>query len=337
MKVAFFSIERYDGQHLLPAFKAHLGEENVRCLNCRLGTETSDLAAGCEAVCIFVNDKADEACINNLAKLGVKVLLLRSAGFNHVDLAAASTAGISVRRVPAYSPYAVAEMAVGLLLALVRKIPRAYDRVRNHNFNISGLEGFDIHGKTIGIVGTGKIGQIAAKILSGFSPGRLIGYDVFESEDAKALGLEYCSLEEVLKHSDIVSLHLPLLPETYHVIGKENIAKMKKGVVIINVSRGGLVDASAVIEGLKSGHIGGLAMDVYENEQSYFFSDCSDQVINDDVLANLLTYPNVIITAHQAFLTSEALETIASVTLQNLKDAVDGTPSDKECKHMPKK
>eukprot|EP00802_Teleaulax_amphioxeia_P018423 Tamp_18616.p1 GENE.Tamp_18616~~Tamp_18616.p1 ORF type:complete len:348 (-),score=88.88 Tamp_18616:267-1280(-) len=337
MKVAVYSFEKYDDKHLVPALKAHLGDENVKCLSCRLLAETSDLAAGCDAVCIFVNDRADEPCIKNLARLGVKMLLLRSAGFNHVDLVAAAAAGISVRRVPAYSPFAVAEMAVGLLLALVRKIPRAYDRVRNHNFSISGLEGFDIRGKTIGIVGTGKIGQIATKILSGFSPGRLIGYDVYPSEDAKALGLEYCSLEEVLTTSDILSLHLPLLPDTYHIIGKQSIARMKKGVVIVNVSRGGLVDASAVIQGLKSGQIGGLAMDVYENEQSYFFSDCSDQVLSDDVLANLLTYPNVIITAHQAFLTSEALETIASTTLQNLKDAAAGTPSDNECKAVPKK
>lgn len=336
MKVAVYSYEKFDDQHLGPALKAHVGDDNVKLIPVRLAADTAELAAGCVAVCMFVNDKADTPCIEILARLGVKFLLLRSAGFNHVDLPAAEAAGISVRRVPAYSPYAVAEHGVGLLMALVRKIPKAYNRVREHNFSISGLEGFDIHGKTIGIVGTGKIGTVCAKILNGFSPARLIGHDVYESDEAKKLGLEYTSLDEVLTQSDIISLHLPLLHDTYHIIGKENIAKMKKGVVIINVSRGALVDAVAVQEALKSGQIGGLGMDVYENEQSYFFSDCSDQVLTDDVLANLLTFPNVIITAHQAFLTKEALETIASTTLQNLKDAIAGASSDNECKARPK-
>jgi len=336
MKVALFSYEKYDGAFLAPALRENVGEDNVKIIPARLSAETAQLAAGCDAVCIFVNDKADSDCLAVLAKLGIKHLLLRSAGFNHVDLEAAHKHSISVRRVPAYSPYAVAEMAVGLLLSVVRKIPKAFNRVREHNFNISGLEGFDIRGKTIGVVGTGKIGLITAKILAGFSPGRLIGYDVYQSDEAAALGLEYTSLEEVLSQSDIITLHLPLLPATYHLIGRESIAKMKQGVVIVNVSRGALVDAEAVQEGLKSGKIGGLAMDVYENEQSYFFHDCSDQVLTDDTLAHLLTYPNVIITAHQAFLTREALETISLTTVQNLKDAVAGTASDNECKYVAK-
>mmetsp|Transcript_76401 Transcript_76401/g.111891 ORF Transcript_76401/g.111891 Transcript_76401/m.111891 type:complete len:343 (+) Transcript_76401:123-1151(+) len=333
MRVAVYSFERYDATCLIPALSECVGKDNVKLVPVRLVAETAELANGCEAVCIFVNDKADAPCLEVLARGGVKYLLLRSAGFNHVDLEVAANLGISVRRVPAYSPYAVAEMAIALLLGVVRKIPKAYNRVREHNFSINGLEGFDIRGKTIGIVGTGKIGTITAKILAGFSPARLLGYDVFQSDEAKALGVEYCSMEEILTQSDIISLHLPLLPDTYHIIGRENIAKMKKGVVIINVSRGALVDAVALQEALKSGQVGGLAMDVYENEQSYFFKDCSDQVLTDDVLANLLTFPNVIITAHQAFLTREALETIASTTVHNLKDAIKGAPSPNECKN----
>ena len=336
MQIAVYSYEKYDGRCLAPTLKAHVGDENVKLIPARLMAETAELAAGCEAVCIFVNDKADRTCIEVLAKAGVRVLLLRSAGYNHVDLEAAHDHSISVRRVPAYSPFAVAEMAVGLLLAVIRKIPRAYKRVREHNFNISGLEGFDIRGKVIGVVGTGKIGLITAKILNGFSPARLIAFDLHPSEEAKKIGVEYVSLEEVWKHSDIISLHLPLFPDTYHLVGEKTIPQMKRGVVIVNVSRGGLVDALAVQRALKSGQIGGLAMDVYENEQSFFFHDCSDQVLTDDVLAGLLTYPNVIITAHQAFLTKEALETIASTTLQNLIDATNGVDSDTECKYVPK-
>mmetsp|Transcript_40953 Transcript_40953/g.97042 ORF Transcript_40953/g.97042 Transcript_40953/m.97042 type:complete len:338 (+) Transcript_40953:98-1111(+) len=324
MKIAVYSYERYDKKFFGEGLTKLLGDDNVKLLPVNLMAATTDLAVGCDAVCIFVNDCADAQVIANLAKLGVKLLLLRSAGFNHVDLAAAEEAGISVRRVPAYSPYAVAEMAVALLLSLVRKLPRAYNRVREHNFSISGLEGFDIHGKTIGIVGTGNIGQIAAKILNGFSPAKLLGYDPYPNEAMKAMGLEYVPLDELLAQSDIISLHLPLMPETYHMVGPQSIGKMKDGVVIINVSRGGLIDAAALEDGLRSGKIGGVGMDVYENEQSYFFRDCSDQVLDDAVLARLLTFHNVQITAHQAFLTNEALEQIASCTIKNLQDFMDG-------------
>jgi len=332
IKIAVYSFEKFDNLYLGPSLCGAVGESSVKKLPLRLCSQSADLAAGCEAVCIFVNDQADAACIKILGSLGVKILLLRSTGFNHVDLEAAFLAGITVRRVPAYSPYAVAEMAVGLLLSVVRKIPRAYARVREHNFSINGLEGFDIHGKTIGIVGTGKIGLITAQILNGFSPGKILAYDVYENEEAKKMGCVYKPLDTVFNESDIISLHLPLLPETYHIINKESLVKMKKGVVIINVSRGALVDTIAVEDGLKSGRIGGLGMDVYENEQSYFFSDCSDQVISDDVLTSLLTFPNVVVTAHQAFLTKEALEQISSTTIQNLQDSLNGVESRNECK-----
>ncbi|EKX55132.1 hypothetical protein GUITHDRAFT_83711 [Guillardia theta CCMP2712] len=323
-KIAIFSFAHYDGQCLVPALTAHLGADNLKCLPVRLSEETAELASGCEVVCLFVNDIADERVVNYLADIGVKLILLRSTGFNHVDLECAAKRGLDVRRVPVYSPYAVAEMAVGLLLSLVRKIHKAYNRVREHNFNIENLQGFDIHGKTIGILGTGNIGRITAKILNGFSPGRLLGFDPYPSDEMKALGMEYVSKETLLAEerndSDIISLHVPLMPETYHIIGKESIQTMKKGVVIINVSRGGLIDAEALEEGLRERKIGGVGMDVYENEQSFFFKDCSDQILSDQILTRLLTFPNVIITAHQAFLTTEALQTIADTTLQNLKD-----------------
>jgi len=324
-KVLIYSLEKYDEKFLTPELHAAIGAENVRAVRVSLSLDTADLAKGYDAVCLFVNDVCSAPVIEKLAQYGVKLILLRNAGFNNVDVEAADKHGISVRRVPAYSPNAVAEFAVGLLLAIVRKIPKAYNRVREHNFSISGLEGFDIHGKVIGIIGTGNIGRIAAGILKAFGPARLLGYDEYPSDEMKALGMEYVDRETLFREADIISLHVPLLPTTYHIINKAAVAQMKKGVVIINTSRGALVETAAAIEGLNSRTIGGLAMDVYENESSYFFKDCSDQIMDDTVFSQLLTYPNVIITGHQAFLTQEALMTIASTTVQNLKDFQAGT------------
>eukprot|EP00292_Cryptomonas_paramecium_P008014 CAMPEP_0113725522 /NCGR_PEP_ID=MMETSP0038_2-20120614/39802_1 /TAXON_ID=2898 /ORGANISM="Cryptomonas paramecium" /LENGTH=338 /DNA_ID=CAMNT_0000655785 /DNA_START=47 /DNA_END=1063 /DNA_ORIENTATION=- /assembly_acc=CAM_ASM_000170 len=323
-KVLVYSLEKYDEKYLVPGLHASIGADNVRTVRVPLSKDTTDLAKGYDAVCLFVNDVCNAEVLKLLAESGVKLILLRNAGFNNVDVNAAATLGLSVRRVPAYSPNAVAEFAVGLLLTTVRKINKAYNRVREHNFSISGLEGFDIHGKVIGIVGTGNIGKITAKILNGFGPSRLIGYDEYPAEDMKAMGMEYVTREELFREADIISMHVPLLPSTYHIINKAAIALMKPGVVIINTSRGALVETAAAVEGLDQRIIGGLAMDVYENESSYFFKDCSDQIMDDVAFSRLLTYPNVIITGHQAFLTREALQTIATTTVQNIKDFTDG-------------
>eukprot|EP00286_Rhodomonas_abbreviata_P025317 CAMPEP_0181295716 /NCGR_PEP_ID=MMETSP1101-20121128/4299_1 /TAXON_ID=46948 /ORGANISM="Rhodomonas abbreviata, Strain Caron Lab Isolate" /LENGTH=361 /DNA_ID=CAMNT_0023400493 /DNA_START=62 /DNA_END=1147 /DNA_ORIENTATION=- len=340
-KIAVYSFQKYDNHFLAPGLLERLGsptpgegdsEDRVKLLPFQLNVQTAELARNCEAVCLFVNDIADEAALTVLASLGVKLVLTRSAGFNHIDLVCCEKLGMKVMRVPQYSPHAVAEHAVGLLTSLVRRIPRAYNRVREHNFNLSGLEGFNIHGKVIGVLGTGKIGQITAKILSGFGPSRLLGYDLFPSPAMQeSLGMEYVSVGELVAQCDIISLHLPLLPSTYHLINADTIQTMKKGVVIINTSRGGLIDASALEAGLKSGHIGGVGLDVYENEGSFFFNDCSDQILTDDVLSRLLTFHNVIITAHQAFLTHEALQTIAETTLANMASFAAGTESPNYC------
>eukprot|EP00285_Hemiselmis_virescens_P010407 CAMPEP_0173382004 /NCGR_PEP_ID=MMETSP1356-20130122/4443_1 /TAXON_ID=77927 ORGANISM="Hemiselmis virescens, Strain PCC157" /NCGR_SAMPLE_ID=MMETSP1356 /ASSEMBLY_ACC=CAM_ASM_000847 /LENGTH=346 /DNA_ID=CAMNT_0014336117 /DNA_START=69 /DNA_END=1109 /DNA_ORIENTATION=- len=334
--VTVFSHQKYDNNFLIPALKLHCGEAKVKTLPIALSTDTVELAGSSDAVCLFVNDIADKDVLTKLNAAGCKLILLRNAGFNNVDLEVAGELGMSVRRVPAYSPYAVAEMAVALLLAVVRKIPKAYNRVREHNFSISGLEGFDIRGKKIGILGTGNIGKIAAGILKGFGPSRLMGHDAYPSDECKAMGLEYVSLEELCQESDIISIHVPLFPSTYHIIGKETLAMMKPNVVIINTSRGGLVDAEALVDALKKNKIGGLAMDVYEHESSFFFHDCSDQVFGDDVLSRLLSFNNVIITAHQAFLTKEALEQISLTTVQNIIDFSENTSSRNEVKPVPK-
>jgi len=249
--VTLFSFQKYDNNFLVPALKEHCGEAHVKTLPLALSTDTVELAGSSQAVCLFVNDVADREVLTRLSKQGCKLIVLRNAGFNNVDLEAAGELNISVRRVPAYSPYAVAEMAVALLLAVVRKIPKAYNRVREHNFSISGLEGFDIRGKTIGILGTGNIGKITAGILKAFGPSRLLGHDAFPSDECKAMGMEYVSLEELCKECDIISIHVPLFPSTYHIIGKETLALMKPNVVIINTSRGGLVDAEALVDALK--------------------------------------------------------------------------------------
>lgn len=284
----------------------------------RLSAETALAAAGARAVCVFVNDQVDAACINKLADLGVKLIALRCAGFNNVDLKAAKARNIPVVRVPAYSPHAVAEHAVALLLTLSRRTHRAYNRVRELNFSLNGLVGANVHGKTVGVVGTGKIGRIAAQIFRGIGA-TVLAYDRTASPDwAKQHGIRYVEVPELLATSDIVSLHLPLLPETKHLINTKTLAQMKRGVILLNTSRGKLIETKALIQALKSGQVGGVAMDVYEEEEGIFFEDLSGQVLQDDQLSRLLTFPNVLITSHQGFLTQEALGEIARVTVENI-------------------
>jgi D-lactate dehydrogenase len=320
-----FDAKPYDHQYLAQA----PGAEAVtwRFHEFRLSAETAPAAKGAQAVCIFVNDQADRACLEILASLGVKLLALRCAGYNNVDLAAAKSLGLAVTRVPAYSPHAVAEHAVALLLTLNRKVHRAFNRVRELNFSLGGLVGFDVHGKTVGIVGTGKIGRIAARIFRGFGT-EVLAHDPFPDPDwAAAHGIRYVDFGTLLAGSDIVSLHLPLLPETHHLLDEETIARMKPGVFIINTSRGKLIDTHSLIAALKTGHVGGVALDVYEEEEGIFFEDLSGQVLADDELARLLTFPNVLITAHQAFLTREALAEIARVTTANILQLEAGEAS----------
>lgn len=316
LQTTVFDTKPYDREALESASAA--GGIDWRFLEARLSAETAAAAQGARAVCIFVNDHADRPCLEILASLGVKHLALRCAGFNDVDLAAAKALGFTVTRVPAYSPYAVAEHAVGLLLALNRKIPRAVNRVRDLNFSLAGLVGFDLHGKTAGIFGTGKIGRITAQILRGFGM-RVLASDSFPDADwARQYGVEYTSATTLARECEVISLHTPLTPETHHIICRETLELMKPGTILINVSRGALVDTTALIEALKSGRLGGVALDVYEEEEGVFFEDLSGQILQDDQLARLLTFPNVIITAHQAFLTHEALAEIARVTVANL-------------------
>lgn len=297
-----------------------------RFMDCRLSAETAPAAHGAQAVCTFVNDRVDRPCLEALAKLGVKLIALRCAGFNSVDLPAAKELGLAVTRVPAYSPYAVAEHAVALLLALNRKIPRANNRVHDQNFSLAGLVGFDLHGKTAGIFGTGKIGRITAQILRGFGM-RVLAFDPFPSPDwAKEYGIEYTDAKTLARECEVLSLHTPLTPETHHIIRRETLELMKPGAVLINVSRGALIETKALIEALKSGRLGGVALDVYEEEEGVFFEDLSGQILHDDELARLLTFPNVLITAHQAFLTQEALAEIARVTVANLSALGRGEP-----------
>jgi D-lactate dehydrogenase len=297
-----------------------------RFLDSRLSVDTAPAARDAQAVCIFVNDRADRQCLEALHSLGVKHVALRCAGFNGVDLAAAKELGLSVTRVPAYSPYAVAEHAVALLLALNRKIPRASNRVRDLNFSLNGLVGFDLHGKTAGIFGTGKIGRVAAQILRGFGM-KVLAFDPFPSPDwAKDYGVEYTDAKTLARECEVISLHTPLTPETYHIIRHETLELMKPGTILINVSRGALIDTKALIAALKCRRLGGVGLDVYEEEEGVFFEDLSGQILQDDDLARLLTFPNVLITAHQAFLTQEALSEIARVTVANLTALATSAP-----------
>lgn len=314
MKVAVFSTKPYDRRFL---DEANAGRHELRYLEPRLTAETAQLAEGADAACLFANDSADAPAIAKLSAIGVKLIALRAAGFNNVDLDAAKEHGIAVCRVPAYSPNSVAEHAFALMLTLVRKVHRAYNRVREGNFSLDGLLGFDLAGKTIGIVGVGNIGSVVFRIAQGFGC-RVVGADPFQRDDLREDGLQYCSLEELLETADIVTLHCPLEAGTRHMIDEAAIARMKPGAVLVNTSRGAVVDTKAVIAALKNNHLGGLAIDVYEEEEGLFFEDRSGQPMADDQFARLLTFPNVLITGHQGFFTTEALTNIAETTIANI-------------------
>ena len=313
MKIAMFSTKSYDVTYFDRANR-DLGHE-ITYFEPRLLESTASLAAGFPAVCAFVNDRLDAPVLAKLHEGGTRLITLRSAGFNHVDLEAADALGLTVARVPAYSPHAVAEHAVAMILSLNRKLSRASNRVREGNFSLEGLLGFDLNGRTVGVVGTGKIGRIFAGIMRGFGC-RVLAYDPFPHPEVEAIGA-YVPLANLFAESDVVSLHCPLTPETHHLIDADAVERMKPGTMLINTSRGALVDTLAVIEGLKSGRIGHLGLDVYEEEENLFFQDLSDRVIQDDVFSRLLTFPNVLVTGHQAFFTAEAVTAIAETTLAN--------------------
>ena len=314
MKTAVFSTKRYDHEFLTAA---NAGAHELHFLEAHLDELTAVLAGGCGAVCVFVNDTVDAPVLAQLAAGGTRLIALRCAGFNNVDLTAAAQHGIGVARVPAYSPHAVAEHTVGLILALNRHLHRAYNRVREGNFALDGLLGFDLHGRTVGLIGTGKIGAVVAKLMRGFDC-EVLAMDPLQNPECLALGVRYGTLDELLARSDIISLHCPLTPENHHIIDAAALARMKDGAMLINTSRGALVDTLAVIEALKSGKLGYLGLDVYEEEGDIFFEDLSSEIIRDDVFTRLLTFPNVLITGHQAFFTRNALEKIAATTIANI-------------------
>lgn len=328
--IAFFGTKPYDENSFNRENKKHGFE--IRYYKGHLNKHNVMLTQGVDAVCIFVNDTADVPMLREMAKNGVKLLALRCAGYNNVDLKAAAKNGITVVRVPAYSPYAVAEYTIALMLSLNRKIPRAVGRTRDWNFSLHGLLGFDMHGKTVGIVGTGKIAKKLINILRGFGV-EILAYDRYpDYEFAKESLIRYTTLDELYQQSDIISLHCPLNEETKYLINHNSIQKMKEGVMIINTGRGQLIHTHDLIEGLKSKKVGSAGLDVYEEEGEYFYEDQSDYVIEDDVLARLLSFNNVIVTSHQAFFTQEALENIASTTLQNIKDFIDKKKLENEIK-----
>jgi D-lactate dehydrogenase len=324
VSVAVYDSKQYDRESLEPA---SVGLDiHWNFLEFRLSAATAPTAQGHDAVCIFVNDVVDRPCLEALARVGAKLVLLRSTGYNNVDRSAAKDLSITVTRATSYSPYAVAEHAVGLLLTLNRKFHRAFNRVRELNFSLNGLVGFDLHGKTAGIVGTGRIGRIVAEILHGFGM-TVLAYDPYPDPSwAASHGVKYVDPLTLAAQSDVVSLHIPLTAETRHLVRKETLDRMKPGSFLINVSRGKLVDTAALIEALKSGRLGGVGLDVYEEEEGIFFEDHSGEVLQDDELARLLTFPNVLITSHQAFLTHEALSDIARITVTNLKAWAEGRP-----------
>lgn len=321
MRLDLFSAKAYEREPFERANARH-GHE-LRFLEARLTPDSAALADGAPAVCAFVNDVLDEAVLRRLREGGVGLVALRSAGFNHVDVRAAERQGIELARVPEYSPAAVAEHTVALMLTLNRKLHRAYRRVSEQNFSLEGLLGFDMQGKTVGVIGTGSIGTAACRILRGFGC-RLLAFDPCPSPECGALGVEYVPLERLYREADIVTLHCPLSPRTHHLIGREALAAMKPGVMLVNTSRGAVIDTKAVIEALKTRHVGSLGIDVYEEEGDLFFRDLSDAVIDDDVFARLMTFPNVVITAHQGFFTREALDNIAATTLRNVSEYAAG-------------
>jgi D-lactate dehydrogenase len=327
MKVAVFSTKAYDRQFLEAANSQN--QHEIVFYEPRLNRDTAILAAGFPAVCVFVHDEVDAPTLEILASHGTRLIALRCAGFNNVDLKAAAELSITVLRVPAYSPYAVAEHTVGLILSLNRKIHRAYNRVRESNFSLDGLMGFDLHGRTVGIIGTGKIGQIVGNIMKGFGC-HVLAYDVYHNPDFEAQGAKYVELSELFANADIITLHCPLTPQTHHLINSEAIEQMKPKVMLINTSRGALIDTTAVTEGLKSGQIGYLGIDVYEQESDLFFENLSEVIIQDDVFQRLTTFPNVLITGHQAFFTEEAIRNISDTTIANITDFEQGRPCPNE-------
>ena len=318
LPVAFFDTKPYDREYFDAAPAVGGAKLILRYPEHRLGEATVASAQGAAAVCCFVNDRLDRPVLTALHAAGVRLVTLRCAGFNNVDLAAAKELGLAVVRVPAYSPHAVAEHTVALLQTLNRRIHRAHNRVREQNFSLNGLVGFDLHGKTAGIAGTGRIGRITAEIFRGFGM-RVLAYDLHpDAAWAAAHGIAYVTLEQLFAESDVISLHTPLTPQTYRMVNPDSLSRMKRGVYLLNTSRGKLIDTAALIEALKAGQVGGVGLDVYEEEEGVFFEDLSGKVLLDDDLARLLTFPNVLITSHQAFLTREALAEIARVTTENL-------------------
>lgn len=320
MKIAFFSSKSYDKEYFNRFNQTH----DIVYYEVAMNDQTAGLAKGFDVICVFVNDILSKAVFAKLAELGVRLVALRCAGFNNVDLNAAHEAKIPVVRVPAYSPHAVAEHAVALILALNRKTHKAYNRVREGNFSIESLSGFDLFGKTVGVVGTGKIGQAFCNIMLGFGC-EVLAFDIIANKQLEARGVNYLPLVEILELSDIISLHCPLTELSHHLINNETLSMMKPGAMLINTSRGALIDAKAAIAALKTGHLGSLGIDVYEQEEKLFFNDLSGKVIQDDIILRLISFPNVLITAHQGFFTEEALAQIATVTLQNIADFEAGT------------
>ncbi len=319
MKIAFFDAKPYD----IPAFTKYGKAAGIgfKFYETKLNEDTVALTQGADGVCVFVNDTVNAMVIDRLASGGVKFVALRCAGYNNVDLDYAA-GNVRVVRVPAYSPYAVAEHAMALLLTSVRRIHKAYNRTKDFNFSLSGLTGFDLHGKTVGVVGTGRIGRVFIDICRGFGM-KVLAYDKFPAKDA---GIDYVPLDELFGESDVISFHCPLTEETFHLVNRETVKRMKKGVILVNTSRGALIDSEALLEGIKERHIGAACLDVYEEEGDVFFRDLSGHIFDDDTLARLITMPNVLVTSHQAFLTEEALDNIAATTVENLAALRDGKP-----------
>lgn len=321
MKIAFFSTQQYDKEY----FTKYNSNYELAFFEAQLNEQTATLAEGCGAICAFVNDVLNAAVIKLLAAQGVQLIAMRCAGYNNVDLEAAKANNIKIVRVPAYSPYAVAEHAVALILTLNRKTHKAYNRVREGNFSLEKLTGFDLYGKTVGVIGTGKIGQVFAQIMQGFGC-RVLAFDLIANKELEAKGIEYLPLVKLLPQCDIISLHCPLTDQTKHIINANTLPLMKPGVMLINTSRGALIDTRDTIHALKTGHLGYLGIDVYEQEEKLFFHNLSEQIIEDDVIMRLMSFPNVLITSHQGFFTDEALTEIAKTTLQNVQDFEAGKP-----------
>ena len=330
MKIAFFSTKSYDREYFNSANTRY--GYHIDYFETQLNAKTISLANGYETIIVFVHDSIDSESIKFLADKGLKLIALRCSGFNNVDLKFACDKNVKIVRVPAYSPHSIAEHTVALLLTLIRKTHKAYNRVREGDFSIEGLMGFNLNSKSVGIVGTGRIGKITAKIFAGFGC-KLFAYDPFEDDECKQYGVEYTNIERLFRESDIISLHCPLNPDTYHLVNSGSLSIMKDGVGIINTSRGAVIDSGAIIEALKNEKVGFLGLDVYEEEADLFYEDLSDKIIKDDAFARLLTFPNVLITSHQAFFTREAMQKISETTLSNINEFYDTGSCKNEVEH----